>query len=275
MANPDLRKLPPMAALEFAIEQAFRRFFFGVRLIIGWLIICAPLFGAAYTLAFQNGPPDPQHLEPPVIGAVVFICVAGVMAAMSISVNWHRRILLDEKPTGLLWFRLDGVVWRYLGNVIVILVVLGLFGMAAGAAIKLGVPAMEPKLAQAAKPIGTAASGVIGLLALLASYRLSIKLPAVAAGNRQFGFGAAWRATRKNTGRYLGFTFWLVFTLAIGGAIAGGAVFAQQKLANPWITAGAFGLSGVIGLLSLFALMTVATSHYRFFGEATDFPESG
>jgi len=40
-------------------------------------------------------------------------------------VNWHRYILLDEVPHGMERLRLDATVWRYVGNILLIALILG------------------------------------------------------------------------------------------------------------------------------------------------------
>ncbi len=54
-------------------------------------------------------------------------------------------------------------------------------------------------LGPAGPPVGIAVAAILGLFALFAWYRLSCALPAVAVDNRDYGLGAAWRATRRKT----------------------------------------------------------------------------
>jgi len=269
------RKLPPMAALEFAIGQAFRRYFFGVRLIAGWLIVLAPLLLATYYLALRGGRPDPAALTPLQIAALVVLALAGLLAAVSVAVNWSRRILLDEQPRGWRWLRLDGPVWRYLIALLVFLVIVGgLAGLAALVAVR-GAPSLVPKLGPAAQPAANVSAGVTALIAVLVALRLMTRLPAIAVANRAYGFGRAWRTTKRNSLRYLGFLFWLIFGLAIAGGIGAGAVMARKLVADPWVVGGGTAVAAIIGLWIVFLLMTVPVSHYRFFGDGRDFPGSG
>ena len=106
---------------------------------------------------------------------------------------------------------------------------------------------------------------LFGLSALFTFYRLSSWLAGIAAGDSDYTLGTAWKATRKNRIAYLGFTFWLVFTLAIAGAIGAGAFFAQQMLPQPWVKPAAFALIALIGWMALFLISTAPAGHYRHF----------
>lgn len=263
MTKTARRKLPPMSALEFAIDQTFRNFFFGLRLALAWAVVLSPLLIAAYFISFRNGMPDMKALPPPALAIFAAIALAAFLASVSVAVNWHRRILLNEAPRRLGWIRLDGVVWRYLLGLAVILVVLGLIAAAGFAALTYLLPALEPYLGPASANAGKAVAAVLGLIALFTWYRLSTWLPAIATGNRGYGLWTAWKTTRRNSMRYLGFTFWLLFALAVAAGVGAGAFLAQQALGNSWATAAAFVLIVHLAWQALFLLMTIATSHYR------------
>jgi hypothetical protein len=268
------RKLPPMSAVEFAIEQAFRRFFFGLRLILTWAVLCLPLLGAVYYLVLMGGMPQMKTLQPVQIAALAILGLVILLAAVSIMVNWNRLILEDERPRGLGWIRLDGAVWKYLWGLAILVMVIGLMaGLSALTAMK-GPALLQPNLAGAAKPAATGLAGVLGFLALFFGLRLMTRLPAIAVGDRKYGFASAWRATRRNSLRYLGFLFWLVFGIAIAGAIGAAAVYARRLVPDPYVSAGAIAAIVIIGLWCLFVLMSVPASHYAFFGKGEDFPDS-
>jgi hypothetical protein len=268
---PDARppKLPPMTALEFAIANTFRHFFFGLRCAVLWLIVLLPFLGWAYYAGFRNGPPDFKALSPAATTAVAVSAAVVFLATVSIAVNWHRHLILDETPKRLGWLRLNGVVWRYLFGFAVIVVVLGAVAAAIFAVLTRAVPAFEPQLAAGAKPAGNVIAAVLGLFGLFTWYRLSTRLPAIATGDKDYTLGKAWKATRNNRLRFLGFTFWLLFSLAIAGGIGAGAFFAQKALNNPYATGAAFALMGLLAWLALFLVTTISTSHYvHFAGKA-------
>lgn len=266
MTVPDRRSLPPMEAIEFAIAAVFAHFFFGIRLALGWAVALLPLAALAWFLGFRNGLPGDLRALPPQAMAGLGLLGAGVLlASFSIAVNWHRRLLLDERPRGLRWLRLDGATWRYIFGWLVLLVILGLYAAAGFAVVTRGPAALGATLGAGAQPLCIALAVLIGLSALFTLYRLLSWLAGIAVGDGAFGFGAARRATKGNRVAYLFFTFWLLFTLAIAGALGAGAFFGQKALANPWVTAGAFVFIGVLAWMALFLVTSVAASHYRAF----------
>jgi hypothetical protein len=272
MDKTEIRKLPPMSALEFAIQKSFSNFFFGLRLLLGWAILQVPVLAAIYYGLLGASLPDFQKPAPAVIAAAVIVGLFNLLASLSISVNWHRRILLGETPSGLRWWRLDGLVWRYLARFVIIGVILAVIFGLAGAAFQFA--SVESAPGPVAKMAGTVVAALLGLFALFAWYRLSTALPALAAGNADYGIGSAWRATRRNSLRFLGFTFWLLFALAIGNGLTAGAVMAQQMMPNAWIVAGAAVFATAMSLLTALVSTSIATSHYYFFGEGKDYPET-
>jgi membrane protease YdiL (CAAX protease family) len=265
MTGTARNKLPPMTALEFTISKTFLHFFFGLWLAVLWTILLLPFLAAVYYAAFANGMPDFKALPPLAMATFAALGVALLLATFSIAVNWHRRILLDEKPRRLGWVRLNGVVWTYLLGFLLVVIVMGFFAGAIFALMTYGVPALEPQLKAAAKPAATTVAVLLGLSALFTWYRLSSWLPALATGDREYTLGTAWRTTKKNRIRFLGFTFWLLFSLAIAGGLGAGAFFAQQMLDNFYVTIAAFALIGILGWLVMFLLMSIATSHYACF----------
>lgn len=268
MTDTSRRPLPPMGAIEFSIAAVFRHFFFALRLVLGWLILLLPLVALVWFVAFRTGPPDWQALDGASIAALAALGAGVLLAAFSIAVNWHRRVLLGETPRGLAWVRLDGVVWRYVSGVLLILIVLGAYAGAAFGITTLAAPALAPQLGPAARPLGIAAAVLLGLSALFTAYRLASWLAGLAVDDRDYPLKASWRATRKNRLAYLGFTFWLLFVLAIAGALGAGAFFAQQAQPDPWVKAAAFTLIGLLAWMTVFLLVTVAASHYAHFAGA-------
>jgi hypothetical protein len=259
------RSLAPMEAIEFAIAAAFRHFFFAIGLVLSWLVLLSPLLALAWFLAFRDGTPDWRALPPAAMAGLALLGTGLLLASFSIAVNWHRRVLLGERPRRLQWVRLDGVMWRYLLGFLLVLIVLGLYAGAAFGITALAAPALEAQLGPAAKPLGIAVAVLLGLSALFTFYRLMSWLAAIAVEDHDYSLGTAWRATRGNRIAYLGFTFWLLFTLGIAGAIGAGAFFAQQTLSQPWVKPVAFALIGLVAWLALFFVATVAAGHYRCF----------
>src|SRR5439155_13916851 len=86
-----------------------------------WYAIITPIsLGFYFLLALATGG-DPE--SSPALDFVVTLVAGAIamMAASSIAVNWHRYILRDEVPRGGDVLRLDEVVWRYFGNMLLIM----------------------------------------------------------------------------------------------------------------------------------------------------------
>lgn len=262
---PDRRSLPPMEATEFAIDAAFRHCIFALGLLLGWLLVLAPLAALVWFVAFRSGPPDVRALPPAAIAALAVLGVATVIASFSIAVNWNRRILAAERPRFWQRWRVDAPVWRYLAGVILILVVLGLYAGAGAAVMLAAVPKLAASLGAAAKPLGIVVTVLIGLSGLFTLLRLMSWLPGVALGARDYSLATAWRATRGNRRAFLGFTFWVLFSLAVAGGLGAGAFFAQQSLPQPWVKPAAFALMAVIGWLAVLMLHAVPAALHRAF----------
>jgi len=262
---PDRRSLPPMVAIEFAIEKSFRHCIFALGLLLGWAIVLAPLAAAAWYLALRDGLPDISSLPPATLGTLALLGLGVLIASFSIETNWNRRLLLGERPSLLLRWRLDGPVWRYAAGVLLILVVLGLYAGAGFAVMLAAVPALAARMGAAAAPAGIAVTALIGLSGFFTFYRLMSWLAGVSAGDRDYTLGAARRVTRSNRFAFLGFTFWLLFTLAIIGGLGAGAFFAQQSLPQPWVKPVAFAIIGLMGWLALLVIHTVPAALYRAF----------
>ena len=265
MNLPDRRSLPPMGATEFAIEKAFRHYLFALGLLIGWAVLLLPLLALAWYAAFRDGMPDVTALSPAAMGALALLAVGVLIASFSIETNWNRRILLDERPGLLGRWRLDGPVWRYAAGVLLMLVVLAIY-IGAGAAVMLAaVPQLSTPLGAAARPLGIVLTVLVGLSGLFTFYRLMSWLAGLSVGDRDYGLSTAWRATRRNRIAFLAFTFWVVFTLAVLGALGAGAFFAQQSLPQPWVKPVAFAVIGLLAWLALLIIHSVPAALYRAF----------
>jgi hypothetical protein len=263
MTDTARRRLPPMTAIEFAIAAAFRNFFFALGLALVWLVLLAPLMALAWYLGLRTYPPDLPALGPSAQAALAALAVGGLLALLSVSVSWQRRLLLGERPMGWRWWRLDGVVWRFAAGLALMLIVLGLYAAAAYAVAIHGPPLLPPQLSQYGEPLVIAVQALLGLSALFSFCRLSVWLAGLAAGDRDFTLRAAWKLSRGNRLRYLGFTFWLLFTLAISAGAGAGAFYAQQMMPDPWMKAAAFAVIAVFALLALLLLASVAAALYR------------
>ena len=262
---PDRSSLAPMEATEFAIEKAFRHYLFALGLLISWAVLLLPLLALVWYTVFRDGMPDLKALPPATMGALALLGLGVLLASFSIETNWNRRILLDERPSLIGRWRLDAPVWRYAMGVVVMLVVLALYAGAGAAVMMAAVPQLATSLGATARPLGIVATVLIGLSGLFTFYRLMSWLAGLSVGERDYGLATAWRTTRGNRFAFLGFTFWLLFTLAILGGLGAGAYFAQQSLPLPWVKPAAFAVIALLGWLALLVIHSVPAALYRAF----------
>jgi len=247
-----MRKLSPTKAITHALNSVLNYRQVAARIGLVWLPVLL-LTGIAEIYA---GPPDPraETLTP---AALVQLAsgIVSIIAVCSMAVGWHRFILRDELGPGL---RLDGNVMRYAGNTILIM-------------LAMVVPSLlfivSALVAPAAAAIGLPAVALIGGLVT----RLSVKLPAVALGNRGFSFRDAWAATEGNFWQCLG-VFLLNSAVMLGGflllLLVGGGVGQVSPMLGEFVTT-----AGSILLQLFFAFFnaSVLTSLYGFFVERRDF----
>ncbi|MFT3986383.1 hypothetical protein [Aestuariivirga sp.] len=268
----DRRPLPPMSTLEHAISNTFRHSFFALKLVLAWALVLVPAFALAMLPLRGLNLQDAAHLPPHAIAILAVLGVLVLLALLSMGVNWQRRLLLGESPKGLAWWRLDGHVWRSLFAHLMVFVALAIFAALAAAMKTFGEPWLTARIGGAAKPVTILVLVILGIIGLTTGYRLAVKLPGVAIGRRDYKFRHAWGDTRRNTLRFLGFTFWYLFSLAVAGAICAGAFFAQKAEPTLWAQIAA---AVVIALAIWFALwmsLTVFASMYSYWGEKKDFP---
>lgn len=260
------RRLPAGACIEHALQSVSRNIGYAFRISWPWYAVLAVVNIAviAFTgYAVAGG----IEVHPGIIFPVIFLIVLlTALAFASIAVNWHRYILLDQVPTGAELFRLDGLTWRYFGNVLLIGLITGI-GLVIFMLLLQGFASLSTITTIVALFIGVA-----GIVAFSISvYRLSIKLPAVAIGRRDFSLGHAWAATGGNK-RPIFLVILIQFLLAVGV----GLVFLMLNFALAYV-------EPILGLILsqliqvfigwLFAIfgITILTSLYGFFVEGRDF----
>jgi hypothetical protein len=248
-----MRKLQPIKAISHALNAVWNFRSMAVRICMMW----APLVIAAGLAEYAMGPPDPraQELTPEML-VQVLTGIVSLLATCSIAVSWHRFILRDEPAAGL---RLDAGVFRYAGNTLLILLV-----MLVPALLMLIVMEIAPRPgAILGLPVIVLAGGVM--------IRASIKLPAVALGDKTFSFRDAWRASEGNFWPCIG-----VFLLSAGMLFATLLVLtvAADLLGriNEDLSLIVLLAAGIV-LQLFFALFnaSIMTSLYGFFVERRDF----
>jgi hypothetical protein len=270
-----LRTLPIGPTISHMLSSTMNNLGFALRAQWPWVVVMAAIFAfIGLTTNFpSNGTPAENEVyfreHPGQLGWFVFVLLIGILVAMlafsSIAVAWHRYVLLDEVPQGMAKLRLDGTVWRYFGNLILI----GLLLMVAALPLTILVG-----LLIAANPV----LGIIGalvysaLVMLPVIYRLSIKLPAIALERKDFRMGDAWKASAGN--------WWQIVGVGLGVTvlswIVGLVMFAVSKLFSLVLGDGIgfwFDLAlqaGVNWVLTIMGI-TLLTSMYGYFVEKRDF----
>jgi hypothetical protein len=162
--------------------------------------------------------------------------------------------------------RLDEVVWRYFGNMLIIMMAV----MAVLLVIALPLNLIAGILQ--APNFGLAATFILGVpVGGILFLRLAIKLPAVALGRRDLPIRDAWRVSEGNNLAIL--MLFLLNVFAAFGAVL--AVMATHMLSS--LLGGAVGTIveiiiqlAVNWMLTIFGI-TILTSLYGFFVENRDF----
>lgn len=190
------------------------------------------------------------------------LAVLTLVSSASIAVNWHRYILADELPDRQNLLRFDSLMWRYLGNLLLIGLIIF------GAMVPISVLALVNQQSMA----GFIILIIFGLpLAGLLFLRLGVKLPAVALDDRNFGLKDAWRHTSGNAWQIIA-----LFALNIALALAMSAViYGVGQILEQVSTGFAALVSAILELAANWVMtifgITVLTSLYGFFVQHRDF----
>lgn len=248
-----MRKLIPTKAISHALNAVWGYRAVALRIVIPWL----PVIIILSVMEYLVGSPDEEMtgVGPAELMQIASTAVA-IAAVSGMSVNWHRFILRDEAPHGM---RLDGLMLRYAGNTILTMlpmlvpVMLMVFGIV-----------FFP-------PLATLAGIPVLLIVGAAVTRLSIKLPAVALGERGFTFRDAWAASAGNFWPCLG-VFLLNALILLVFFFALSLVSSLLNLLSP-----AFAMvfivvaAGVLQLVYSLLNASILTSLYGYFVERRDF----
>jgi hypothetical protein len=266
-----MRKLPVFGVLSHALRSVINNIRFAWHVSWPWLAFLVPLGLAADFLLPRM---DPQATDPAAIArngqaALGYLALGAfsMLVFSSIAVSWHRYILMDEIPQGMMRLRLDAVVWRYFGNTLLVIVLV--IAACIPPVALLSLLTVMLGLGQGAATGVTMA--VAGLIAIPLSYRLMVKLPAIAIGNNTFTMKEALSRTVGNALQLCmaGVTV-IIAALLIGTALGGLATLLGAGSGG----AGTVVISVIQQLVSwLVTIFTVTflTSLYGFFVEGRDF----
>ncbi len=247
-----MRKLPPFKAISHALKSVATYRGVGLRLGFVWILILWTL-GLA-RLFVTNGSSASESVQ----GNVLALASAaiGLAGFCSIAVGWHRFVLRDE--AGLI-LRLDEPVWRYIGNTLLIMVIVLLPMLVLALAVE--------RLPQIASLLLLPAGLIAGTIAL----RLSIKLPAVALGRKDFGLRDAVASSEGNFWPLMG--VFLLNAAIVLGSLLGLALIVRAVAGLDPTFASFVGLTGGMIFQLFYTLFnaSVFTSLYGFFVEQRDF----
>jgi hypothetical protein len=205
--------------------------------------------------------------------AVQFSTFIGVIAGLisllafsSIAVNWHRYILLDERPSGSQYLRLDSIAMRYFGNVLLLILTV------ASIALLAAFPFAIIGVATGAVTFFMIVSILVALpIAGIVFMRCGVKLPSIALGREDLTFPRAWRLTEGNNGAVFG-VFLLNLLVTFGVGLVFGLFILLINAISPAIAliiefAGQLVLNWILSILGI----TLLTSLYGFFAENRNF----
>lgn len=263
---PTPRQLPAGACISHAINSVRNNIGYAFRISWPWYLVLAAVNIGIFALtsfAVTGGiDVHPGYYVP----IIIITAIITILAFASIAVNWHRYILLDRVPVGAEIFRLDGLVWRYVGNV-------WLIGLIVGAVFMVGfLPLVLLASLSDAGGVVAFIFGIAGFIAAtIAIYRLSVKLPAIAIGRRDFAIRDAWAATRDNKLPIFLVVLFQALLLFGVGLVFLALDFALALLAPTIMLVISQLIQAFLGWLLAIFNVTILTSFYGFFVEGRDF----
>jgi hypothetical protein len=230
-----MRKIP----IEGTILAAYRFCFGNIISIIGtmWfpmLVFVAVLGGFAYAIIPHEwlsghfvAPADPQAFVlsrlPLFALAIPLVMVAGLLVSAMIRVG-ILRLALEEKPRlTLIWFSLDGRVWRMIGATVLVFVFFIICEIAAGvtfgaANFVLSSLVKAPQVVAVLANVGLVAVAFVAVIYVMA--RLFFFLPAVIVGEHRLSLERAWALGEGNVLRIIVVLLGVVFPIYILAVIA-------------------------------------------------------
>lgn len=143
-----------------------------------------------------------KNAEPGTGIMLLTLLLLSTVAFSSLAVNWHRFMLLGEEAEGEERLRMDGLVFRYIGNAMLG----GLIG--GGLSLLALIPVMILGFAWS-RELGLVTVAVLSAVVYLGIFmlfqRLFLKLPAIALGRDDYGFRDALADSGGNNMRIAGF----------------------------------------------------------------------
>lgn len=256
-----MRQLPVIAALNHAFRSVWLNRMVALRMSWIWYTILAVILALGGQMAATGRIENSQSQ-----GADFYLVEFGTLLLVllvnsSFAVHWHRYILLDEVPGMFDTFRLDGKVWRYFGNSLLIMLALIVPSIALAIPFIFIAAVLSPQLATLGSMIGVLIVVSIGFL------RLGLKLPAIALGMIDYRFTDAWRASAGNS-----FRIAALFLVTLALALIAAFIIASLSFSGAFIgVVLGFILQLAVNWFLTFFMITLLTSLYGFFVQNRDF----
>jgi hypothetical protein len=272
-----MRQIPVFKAIEHAFRSTTDNIGFAFHVSWPWLLMLLPLNVATNLYIVLNNIQPRGGAEPDIAALGRFftasapLAIASIIAYASIAVNWHRYVLLDEIPQGWNRLRIDSLMWRYIGNFILILLVI--MAATAGAAFVVTLAGLVVGSIVGEKTTTILLAPVVLVLyvyAILATYRLSVKLPSVALGRVDFSMKDAWRATGGNMWRLLGVVCLFVAAMLVVGVSMFAITFVFEKFGTVGLSV-SIAIQVMVNWVATIFGVTLLTSLYGYFVEGRDF----
>lgn len=184
-------------------------------------------------------------------------------------VGWHRYVLLDEMPNGVVPSVPVGRVLGYVWALIVLVFVLALpvFAIMIG----LGAVAGMTGAGDGLDAVAIVVVVVLVVLAYLTGFRMSLVLPAAAIG-KPMGALAAYRATEGQLGLFIGLILWAILFGLVVVLVIGGVTFAMVSAVDDlaWALPVALGAYAVLQVAATLIGASVLTTLYGVIIEKRD-----
>ena len=263
-----MRILPVQGVLGHALHSTKNNLRFAWHISWPWLALLVPLHMLVEPMLPKI---VPDAVDPATVArniqtmlGLIGLGLVSLLVFSSIAVAWHRYILNDEVPQGTARLRLDAVVWRYFGNTLLIMVLVGLalVPVVLLASLAIAMFGLSENMASIVVAV------LAGVIALPLAYRMMIKLPAIAVGNPDINLKTAMQKTAGNSFQ-LGMSALIIFCAAL---LIG---FAMSQILDA-IGANESGVTSIVvqqavSWITTIFTVTFLTSLYGFFVEGREF----
>ncbi len=236
--------------------MGWKYFLHSVRMVLDNLGVALRLSAVLYMVQMaltvfvfvSPGGADPTQQTPEAAGELLILMVFSLIASLWIAVGWHRFVLTQEPPAGIVPRWHGPELLRYFGRSLLIALLLVAGGAVIGGLV-LGVASQVPALA------GLAIFGLVGLGSYV-FFRVGLVLPAAALG-RSLTMRESWAATGRDSTALLQLALIVMagqFLIEIPGMIdgdAGGPIALIYDLVINWFVT-MFGVSLLTTLYGVF-----------------------